>query len=194
MYHAPRTSRLLEITPSSADKFLVNRINYTAQEIEIYLYNNHYDYLKDSQDICFPRQIFELSSSPFEYSDAQRKTNYTLFSCPPSDERDRYQSFCQLAKLSPCLGNHSNKIYAVGDGCSEIEWMPQLVSCTKVDDYMSVPVIWLNSVKLKWSRPLCKHCEEMGKTCRLQKEASDGQETTECLDVPKGISWLFWSH
>lgn len=181
---------VLEITPSSADKFLVNRINYTAQEIEIYLYNNHYDYFNDFKDICIPRQIFDLSSSPFQYSDAQMKNNYTLFSCPPSDERDRYPSFCPLAKLSPCgVGNHSNnKIYALDFSCSRIDWMPQLVSCTKVDDYMSVPDIW-GSVKLKWSRPLCKRCEEKGQTCRLQKQVADDQTTqeTECLEVPKGI-------
>ncbi|KAK9922942.1 hypothetical protein M0R45_031379 [Rubus argutus] len=116
---------VLETTPSSADNFLVNRINYTAQEIEIYLYNNHYDYVKDFKDICIPKQIFDLSSSPFQYSDAQMKINYTVFSCPPSDQKDRYPSFCPLAKLSPCgVGNHSNKIYALNFSCSEIHYMP----------------------------------------------------------------------
>ncbi|XP_062019457.1 rust resistance kinase Lr10-like [Rosa rugosa] len=176
---------VLQITPSSADKFLVKRIDYTAQEIEIYIYNKHYDYYDDFKDICIPRQIFELSSSPFEFSDAQRKTDYTIFSCPPSDERDRLPY--QLAKLSPCFGNHSNKMYAFDD--SDLESTPELVSCTKVEDYRSVPSFIMQPLlKLKWSRPSCKRCEEMGKTCGLLNQVADDQTTqeTQCLDVPKG--------
>nr|WPF47131.1 receptor kinase 1 [Fragaria x ananassa] len=179
---------VLQINSSSADKFLVKRIDYTAQEIEIYLYNSHYDYFNDFQYICIPRQIFELSSSPFEFSDAQRKTNYTIFSCPPSDKRDRSPSFCPLAKLSPCLGNHSNRMYALQNGCAELKYMPQLVSCTKVEDYMSVPSVWMQPVKLKWTRPSCKRCEEMGKKCGFLNQVADDQKTeeTQCLEVPKG--------
>ncbi|XP_062021405.1 rust resistance kinase Lr10-like [Rosa rugosa] len=178
---------VLQITPSSADNFFVKRIDYAAQEIEIYLYNQ-YDDIKYFDDICIPMQIFELGSSPFKYSDAQHKTNYTIFSCPPSDERERYPSFCTLTKLSPCLGNHSSKMYALQDGCAELKYMPNLVSCTKVEDYMSVPSVWMQPVKLKWSRPSCQRCEETGKTCGLLNQVADDQTTeeTQCLDVPKG--------
>lgn len=185
---------VLEIMPSSANKFFVKKINYAFQEIDIYY-----------QIGCPPQQVFDLnslSSSPFKFVEGGR--NYTIFSCPSSKERDEYLRssgpYCG-AKLRPC--NHGsnpvgNQIFSIrGDDCS-IDYFP-LVSCTKVHDYYtssSVPDMSLGSrhnvLKLQWSKPSCQHCEELGKTCRSKSEqlTPNQTETTECIDVAKGTITL----
>ncbi|KAI5344537.1 hypothetical protein L3X38_012414 [Prunus dulcis] len=65
--------------PSSSDNLFVERIDYTSQEIEIYYYQN----------ANTPEKIFDLclSSSPLQFVPGPDNYNYTLFSCPYSEER-----------------------------------------------------------------------------------------------------------
>lgn len=185
---------VLEIMPSSANKFFVKKINYASQEIEIYY-----------QIGCPPQQVFDLnslSSSPFKFVEGGR--NYTIFSCPSSKERDEYlrsNGPYSEFKLRPC--NHGsnpvgNQIFSIRGDYFEVDSLP-LVSCTKVHDYYtssSVPDMSIGSrhnvLKLKWSKPSCQYCEGSGKTCRLKSEQFTPNQTeiTECLDVPKGIITL----
>ncbi|PRQ32568.1 putative glycerophosphodiester phosphodiesterase, protein kinase RLK-Pelle-LRK10L-2 family [Rosa chinensis] len=174
---------LLEIPSSS--KLSVTGINYKSQLIEA-----------DPGLDCLARDIFyHGSSSPFKLVG-----NASLFSCPPSVERDEfitdsYPSFGCLARLSPCHSNPGipgNQIYATfpdpKSDCS-IDNIP-LVSCTKVHDYKFTLAntfgISYTAMYLHWSIPSCQHCKEMGKLCRLKNEFTNQTDLqTKCLDVPK---------
>ncbi|XP_034203553.1 rust resistance kinase Lr10-like [Prunus dulcis] len=167
--------------PASSDNLFVERIDYTSQEIEIYYRSNHP-----------PREFFDLSlsSSPLQFMPGPHNYNYTLFSCPYLEERLSY-GFC-LIKLGPYqLDNPENQTYAVNAQCS-VDRIP-LVSCTKLHDYTSIPDIstfaMKKIMKLHWSKPSCRHCEEMGKACRSKiSEYSLAHVQTaesECLDLPE---------
>ncbi|KAM1285124.1 hypothetical protein ACFX2I_027934 [Malus domestica] len=166
--------------PSSSNKLIVETIDYASQEIGVYFQND-----------CLPKDIFKfnLSSSTFQFVHGPFDTTYTLFSCTsPLLETGR---LC-LIKLCPCgLDNPENQTnyYAVNGYCS-IDDM-NLVSCTKLRDYTSIPQISLveafNLMMLQWSKPSCGRCEEMGKTCRLKRTIgqynfTDNQTAeTECV-------------
>ncbi|TQE10412.1 hypothetical protein C1H46_004009 [Malus baccata] len=170
--------------PSSSNKLIIETINYASQEIGVYFQND-----------CLPKDIFKfnLSSSTFQFVHGPFDTNYTLFSCTsPLLETG---GFC-LIKLCPCgLDNPENQTnyYAVNGYCS-IDDM-NLVSCTKLRDYTSIPQISsvgaFNLMMLQWSKPSCGRCEEMGKTCRLKRTIGQYNFTynqtaeTEC--VSEGI-------
>ncbi|BBG96825.1 Protein kinase superfamily protein [Prunus dulcis] len=170
--------------PASSDNLFIERIDYTSQEIEIYYRSNHP-----------PREFFDLSlsSSPLQFMPGPHNYNYTLFSCPYLEERLSY-GFC-LIKLGPYqLDNPENQTYAVNAQCS-VDRIP-LVSCTKLHDYTSIPDIstfaMKKIMKLHWSKPSCRHCEEMGKACRSKiSEYSLAHVQTaesECLDLPEDSS------
>ncbi|KAI5344534.1 hypothetical protein L3X38_012411 [Prunus dulcis] len=168
---------------SSSDNLFVERIDYTSQEIEIYYYQN----------TNRPEKIFDLclSSSPLQFVPGPDNYNYTLFSCPYSEERS-FTRFCMM-KLGPYhLDNHENQTYAVNALCS-VDRIP-LESCTKLHDYTSIPDIlptfaMKKIMKLHWSKPSCRHCKGMGKACRSKiSEHSLAHVQTaesECLDFPE---------
>ncbi|XP_068345269.1 rust resistance kinase Lr10-like [Pyrus communis] len=166
--------------PSSSNKLIVETIDYASHEIGVH-FQNH----------CPPKDIFNfnLSSSIFQFVHGPSDANYTLFSCPsPPLETGGY---C-LIKLCPSgLDNPENQTnyYAVDGRCS-IDDM-NLVSCTKLRDYTSVPDISLvgasGPMMLQWSKPSCGRCKEMGKPCRLKRTIgqynfTDNQTAeTECV-------------
>ncbi|KAL6289592.1 hypothetical protein ACE6H2_007102 [Prunus campanulata] len=103
-----------------------------------------------------------------------------------------------MMQLSPSdHDNPENGIYAVNTQCS-VDRLP-LESCTKLHDYTSIPDISSNFamnkiMKLRWSKPSCRHCEEKGKACRSKiSEYSLAHVQTaesECLDFPEGIQYV----
>ncbi|VVA38747.1 PREDICTED: rust resistance kinase Lr10 [Prunus dulcis] len=152
-------------------KIIVSQINYTSHEIEATV----------PDDGCFPREVFYSNGSfPFEFLG-----HATLFSCPPSSERDNYNTDSCMVRLSPCHGNNpGNHIFAVRsykDYCM-VDEMP-LVSCTKIDDYTLDPAYASVrfQLKLRWSIPSCEHCLEKGQICRFKTT-----DQAECLHVSKG--------
>ncbi|XP_050111225.1 rust resistance kinase Lr10-like isoform X2 [Malus sylvestris] len=164
--------------PSSSNNLIVETINYASQEIGVYF-----------QSDCPPTDIFKfnLSSSTFQFVHGPVDTNFTLFSCPSP----LLETGC-LIKLCPSgldIPDNQTYYYAVDGRCS-IGQM-NLVSCTKQRDYTSVPDI--SSVRaytplmLQWSKPSCRRCEEMGKTCRLKRTigqynfTDNETEETECV-------------
>uniref|UniRef100_A0A2N9EPQ9 Protein kinase domain-containing protein n=1 Tax=Fagus sylvatica TaxID=28930 RepID=A0A2N9EPQ9_FAGSY len=64
-----------------------------------------------------------------------------------------------------------------------------LISCTKMYNVSSVPpsIIWNSpSVELKWSRPMCGHCEVKGKKCRLKNNSTE----IECFNLSKNTKGI----
>ncbi|CAL8120080.1 unnamed protein product [Prunus armeniaca] len=171
---------LLEMSSPSNNLF-VEKIKYTSQEIEMYYHS----------DIP-PGNIFNfsLSSSPLQFVPGHNYYNYTLFRCSYPRESHAYTSFCMM-QLSPSdFDNPENGIYAVNTQCS-VDRLP-LESCSKLHDYTSIPDISSLPMKLHWSKPSCRHCEEMGKACRSKiSEYSLAHVQTaesECLDFPEDSS------
>ncbi|XP_048436621.1 rust resistance kinase Lr10-like [Pyrus x bretschneideri] len=162
--------------PSSSNKLIVETINYASQEIGVYF-----------QYGCPPKDIFNfsLSSSTFQFVHGPSDANYTLFSCPsPRFQTDGYR----LIELCPSgLDNPENQTnyYAV-NGRYSIDDM-NLVSCTKLRDYTSADISSVTAsgpMMLQWSKPSCRGCEEMGKTCRLKRTIGQYHFTdnqTECV-------------
>ncbi|VVA34528.1 PREDICTED: rust resistance kinase Lr10 [Prunus dulcis] len=168
--------------PSSSSNLFVEKIKYTSQEIEIY-YRNDYP----SGNIFY----FSLSSSPLQFVPGPDNYNYTLFSCSyPRERYGAYTSSC-MRQLSPYhLDNHENQTYAVNALCS-VDRLP-LESCTKLHDYTSIPDISSLPMKLHWSKPSCRHCEEKGMKCRskISEYSLAHVQTAEsqCLDFPEDSS------
>jgi hypothetical protein len=59
-----------------------------------------------------------------------------------------------------------------------------LSSCTKMYSLPSITNTTIlgadeKSLELKWSRPICGHCEAKGKKCRLKKHSTELE--TECF-------------
>ncbi|CAN6562349.1 unnamed protein product [Malus baccata var. baccata] len=112
--------------PSSSNKLIVETINYASQEIGVYFQND-----------CLPEDIF--SSSTFQFVHGPFGIDYTLFSCPsPLLETD---GICLIELCPYGVDNPENQTnyYAVEGRCS-IDRM-NLVSCTKLRDYTSIPDI-----------------------------------------------------
>lgn len=174
---------VIEIPSSVYNKLFVKTIDYKFQEIEIYDPNG-----------CLPKQLLNLSlsSSPFQ-SIYGGDDKYTTFSCPSSNQRDQLNSTWCMMNLSPCLGNNpaGSQIFAVsGSRYCSMDNLP-LVSCTKVRDYTSVPVLvepGINLLKLHWYIPSCEYCEMMKKKCRpaTNYRYYPPKNDTECY-APKGI-------
>lgn len=165
--------------PSSSNKLIVETINYASQEIGVYFQND-----------CPPKDIFKfnLSSSTFQFVHGPFATDYTLFSCTSP----LLETGVCLIELCPYgLENPENQTYYAVKGKCSIDDM-NLVSCTKLRDYTSVPDISLarafRPMMLQWCKPSCGRCEEMGKTCRLKRTIghqynfTDNQTAeTECM-------------
>ncbi|RZC25600.1 rust resistance kinase Lr10-like isoform X2 [Glycine soja] len=70
---------------------------------------------------------------------------------------------------------------------SNYPWIdPELISCTKVEDVLSVEwldgeeIMIMNSI-LKWSKPNCNQCEAQGQKCKWKNGT---QDETECFICP----------
>ncbi|XP_021830977.1 rust resistance kinase Lr10-like, partial [Prunus avium] len=180
---------LLEM-PSSSNNLFVEKINYASQEIEISdPLGNIFNFSLSS--FFFLVRNFSLSSSPLQFVPGHNNYNYTLFSCPFSEAR-YYGDFCgmELGSYRFEQKDPENQTYAVKSQCS-IDRLP-LESCTKLHDYTSIPDI-SSQMKLHWSKPSCRHCEEMGKACRSKiSEYSlarvNKTAERECLDFAEDSS------
>ncbi|GMY20149.1 putative ring-h2 finger protein atl21a [Fagus crenata] len=111
---------------------------------------------------CFPRHIqgLKLSSWPFQSNEIYI-SDYSIFNCMRTSTTNY---------LIGCLSNPRYSVYAV-DSSEDIN---NLISCTKMYKVSSVPFSIWNSpfFELKWSRPMCGHCEVKGKKCRLKNNST----------------------
>ncbi|GMY20138.1 rust resistance kinase Lr10-like [Fagus crenata] len=143
-------------------KVSIKGIDYKSQLIHV----------SDPQN-CFPRHIrgLNLSSSPFEFNKIY-PFDYFIFNCTRTSTANY---------LVGCLSNPRYSVYAV----YWYEDINDLIPCTKMYNVSSVPPsIWNSlSLELKWSRPMCGHCEVKGKTCRLKNNSTEIK--AECFDLSK---------
>jgi hypothetical protein len=146
-------------------KLFVKEIDYKSQVIQLY---DPYH--------CFPRQLrgLDLSSSHFHFKldSPYDLDDYALFSSPI--ENRNY-------KLISCLSGLNYQVYATYDSM-DIAQLP--LSATKMYNLLSIPYTIMvredeKILELKWSRPVCKHCEVKGKKCRLKNNSTES--TTECF-------------
>ncbi|KAF2312141.1 hypothetical protein GH714_028242 [Hevea brasiliensis] len=156
-------NKCLEERASTANsvKLYVQRIDYVNQV-----------FFASDPDGCLPRKArdFNLYNSNFQF--AAETNDYALFSCPAS-KRD-------LEEPLTCLGGPAgNKVYAFNSH-DTIDQLP-LTSCTKMYNVSSVPEMFDNSniIRLNWSEPTCKFCEEQGKHCGWKNS------NLACFDLPK---------
>ncbi|GKV25647.1 hypothetical protein SLEP1_g35046 [Rubroshorea leprosula] len=108
----------------------VENIDYMKQLIQVY-----------DPDNCFPKKLTSdpLSSSYFNLAEGF-KYNFSLFSCPPEENRD-------LVWKIPCLSDTSSKVYAQRAN-SYVNYFP-LLHCTKMRDVLEVPYA-LMTAKVKF--------------------------------------------
>ncbi len=152
-------------------KVSIKDIDYKSQLIQVSDPHN-----------CFPRHIrgLNLSSSPFEINEIYF-SDYFIFNCTRTSTTNY---------LIGSLSNPRYSVYAV-DSYEDIN---DLISCTKMYNVSSVPLsmIWNSPfLELKWSRPMCGHCEVKGKKCRLKNDVAgksvDGsQSSRELEDLQEG--------
>ncbi|XP_059669382.1 putative RING-H2 finger protein ATL21A [Cornus florida] len=100
-------------------KVLVGKIDYTSQLIQIN---------QDDEKSCLPRQFpnLNLSVSPFHFNHDFDRTDFALFNCSASADRD-LPTF-----LIPCLGVTGYQVYAVHSNSQINDY--SLTSCTKIDN------------------------------------------------------------
>ncbi|KAJ6687549.1 RING-H2 FINGER PROTEIN ATL21A-RELATED [Salix koriyanagi] len=148
-------------------KLYVDKIDYASQLI-----------IARDPDECLPSQLrhFSLSGSPFE-SGYMELSNYSFFNCT-SRKGDGYENW-----YLDCLSGPGYNIYAYTSDNS-ISYT-DLTNCTKLYNLSSVPSETFemkNTLHLNWSTPHSGLCEQQGKFCRRNSNAT-GQ--TECYDKPK---------
>ncbi|KAK7293753.1 hypothetical protein RJT34_16626 [Clitoria ternatea] len=139
--------------PAVPVKLFVQSIDYRSKQIQIY----------DPQN-CLPNQLLTLgnsSVSPFRfYNEYGLSRNVSFFRC-------------NSGLLCPILQLDSSTDFID----------PQIISCTKVSDVLSV--LWPvnnddprgGAVLLEWSKPDCSSCEAQGHKCRYKT----GTRETECF-------------
>ncbi|KAJ1379327.1 Wall-associated receptor kinase, galacturonan-binding domain [Sesbania bispinosa] len=138
--------------PAVPVKLFVKDIDYQSQQIQIYDPRN-----------CLSSQLFTIGNSSispfqFQFQSFGRSNNVSFFRCD--------------SKSCPIL--------ALSSGEDFID--PEIVSCTKVSDVLSVG--WRNnmmddnSLIIEWSNPNCSYCEAKGHKCKW-KNGTQGE--TECF-------------
>ncbi|KAA8533620.1 hypothetical protein F0562_030946 [Nyssa sinensis] len=151
--------------PFSA-KVSVQKINYKSQSVHV-----------NDPDGCLLLQLTNLNYSAFHLQlQDNYYYNYTLFNCTST----------QRASLIPisCLSSPGYQVYAAYS-IDFISDLP-LLSCSKMYEIFSFPSGIFGKkfdVPLNWSKPICGHCEEQGKYCRLKNNST--QHEAECFDIPK---------
>ncbi|KAF3432840.1 hypothetical protein FNV43_RR23942 [Rhamnella rubrinervis] len=158
----------LELSTSMHHKFLIRKINYKSQTIQVY-----------DPDNCSQKLLLNFpnrSIPPFQFSN-WNPYYHTLFNCS-SSSRTGYG-------LIPCLSDsgYQIKIFFSDDDIDDLLF----VSCTKMYDLKGIPYEMssqVSDVQLEWSKPNCGACEAKGKICRVKNFST--QHETEC--VRKGVS------
>ncbi|XP_059442275.1 rust resistance kinase Lr10-like [Corylus avellana] len=159
-------------------KLFVKRIDYKSQVLQLY-----------DPAHCIPKQLrrLNLSSSPFQFeedspedqtlssgeSSSTGLPDFVFFNCPRREVKFRFIR---------CLSSQKHQVYAF-DKRDELMDLP-LSSCTKMYTLRSIPNTTVldddeKNLELKWSRPVCGHCEAKGKKCRLKKHSTELE--TECF-------------
>ncbi|KAM1363135.1 hypothetical protein EV2_028856 [Malus domestica] len=150
-------------------KFFVKHINYKRQEIQVYPSSNCL--------LLKPVEIPNMPLSPFSVSIAYI-FNVTLFSCATPVMYD---------SQAPCLGDPGSRIYAVLSDRRLKFLIPDLRSCSKMYDVLSVPFAdWEGNgpvLQFKWSKPNCRECEAEGNRCRWKNNGTNSE--IECQHVRK---------
>ncbi|BFG21144.1 hypothetical protein CerSpe_074180 [Prunus speciosa] len=138
-----------------------------------------------SQDGCLllkPLETPNIPISPFYLLDTKIH-NVSLFHCPTPFERDIY------TYQVPCLGGGPGyEVYGVSSDYDLFDYLPNLQSCTRMYDVLSVPFgTWMGDgtsiPSFKWSEPNCTECEAEGKRCRLNNNGIKSE--VECVHVSK---------
>ncbi|RDX86717.1 Rust resistance kinase Lr10, partial [Mucuna pruriens] len=147
--------------PGLPIKLFVKTIDYKSRQIQIYDPAN-----------CLPIQLLKLgnaSISPFQFWQ------------PGVDYLGQNVSLFRCDSMSSCP-------FSLFSSNDDIE--PQLISCTKVKNVLSVKWYWSyviedGTVLMEWSKPNCSQCEARGQKCKWQN-GTNGE--TECSVCPtKGI-------
>ncbi|XP_050105645.1 rust resistance kinase Lr10-like isoform X1 [Malus sylvestris] len=152
-------------------KFLVKRIDYKHQEVQVYQPRNCL-LLKplevDNINISLPASQFYFQES--------MPSNATLFHCPA--EREFYST------KVPCISGPGYRVYAIESSYETME-CPFLESCTKMYDVLSIPdtAYGYNGTYLKWKRPNCTECEAEGNNCRIKYNHTNTE--IQCVRLSK---------
>ncbi|KAK9944650.1 hypothetical protein M0R45_010210 [Rubus argutus] len=154
-------------------KFFVEHIDYIRQEIQL---RRSDCLLVNALDMSY----MDIPNSPFNYSSSESET-ITLFRCPVEMVLVHpYRSKPIL--VIPCLGDTTTvRIYAF-DSSNEIGNYPELESCTKMYDVLSLPDTMYTS-PLNWSKPNCSVCKAQGNKCRPKYNGI--QSEIECFHARK---------
>ncbi|GLT61329.1 hypothetical protein SLA2020_340470 [Shorea laevis] len=142
----------------------VKSIDYRKQLIQV-----------SDPDNCFPKNLTSdpLSSSHF-YSAESFLSNFTLFSCPPAENRG-------LDGEIPCLSDTSSQVYAQSAD-SYVNYFP-LRYCTKLRDVLEVPDVMMDAKSeglwLRWDEPSCSDCEKRHGSCVGNRSGT--KFTTSCV-------------
>ncbi|KAK7827239.1 ring-h2 finger protein atl22 [Quercus suber] len=150
--------------PTSIITF-VNSIDYESQFIKVTV----------SDVYCFPRDILNLSSSPFQFQDFLY--DYALFNCTGTRETG-VEHYSRI----DCLSSSRHPVYAFRPD-DNIDYLP-ILSCTKMYTVSSVAYVWDDySVEWRWSEPKCGFCERKGEKCRFKNNTKIFE--TECFNLTR---------
>ncbi|XP_062120158.1 rust resistance kinase Lr10-like isoform X2 [Humulus lupulus] len=154
--------------PKLSLKFFVQDIDYRAQRINLY-----------DPDNCIKRKLLEIpdlpSISPFLFA-GDELTSYSLFNCSIEGVSGLYY------KSRSCLAGPGYLIY-YAKSQTAIEDLP--LYCSKLNNFTTPFLDVLdndnddNELILRWLEPNCKHCEENGKSCRLNNPTN--LKSIECF-------------
>ncbi|RXI06536.1 hypothetical protein DVH24_025672 [Malus domestica] len=164
-------------------KFLVKRIDYKNQEVQVHQPRNCL-LLKPSE---VDNVNISLPASQF-YFEESKYSNATLFHCPVERELHRYKV--------PCISGPGYRVYAIESSDTTMQY-PLLESCTKMYDVLSIPDyiffadIYTSTIDvdidiyfyLKWKRPNCTECEAEGKECRIKYNHTNTE--IQCVRLSK---------
>ncbi|KAI5344110.1 hypothetical protein L3X38_011987 [Prunus dulcis] len=160
-------------------KFFVKSIDYKRGLIEVYN--------PDGCLLLMPLETPNILISPFHLLDYEIR-NVTLFHCPAERDTNAYQV--------PCLGGGPGyRVYGVLSDIDLLDHFPDLQSCTRMYDVLSVPFATSDvltvprlrfippRLRFKWSEPNCTECEAAGKRCRLNKNGTKSE--VQCIHLRK---------
>ncbi|XP_048229110.1 uncharacterized protein LOC8274361 [Ricinus communis] len=152
-------------------KLFISKINYKSQKLHVY-----------EPTGCLSKHLrnLNLSASPFQFGD-KYLDDFTVFSCSIGE----FVSWSEGHILS-CVNNSPDRGIIAFYSRRSINYMPSLLSCTKLYNVSSVPHNMLfpeRKIIFKWSTPNCRKCEAEGKLCRLNETSL--QSETECLNILK---------
>lgn len=158
-------------------KFLVKRIDYKHQEVHVYQPRNCL-LLKplevDNINISLPASQFYFQES--------KPSNATLFHCPVERELD--------STKVPCISGPGYTVYAIVSSGETMDY-PDLESCTKMYDVLSIPDVFREGPNLKWKEPNCTECEAKGNNCRIKYNHTNTEIQCVPLSKPSKYAYIF---